>query len=239
MVTGLAFVLFAALFLGCTGLVVVGVFLWIRHWKDQRKTMFAALAARLGFRYVEPPAQSIGEGLAQIGQLLRSDPSDALIFSRYGLHGPTALERWPHIEGRSGDTVVRLGDTSALGDDNSDAPSGAVTIAMAEDPRLELPTFSVAPRTPLGTPRTTPIAFPEDPEFDSRFWVCGPDTATVRAQLSEKVRREITARGHQYWQGHGRTFAATREVVLDAREAEALLLDVRAVVTLLLPSAAG
>ena len=181
MMAGFAFVLVAVLFLGCTGLVVVGLFLWIRHWKGRRK----------------------------------ADPS--------------SLQGRPHVEARSGESVLRLGDTCGLGEDSAD-----VTIAMAEDARFDLPTFSVAPRTPLGLPPATPIAFPEDPAFESRFWVCGPDSAAVRAQLSEKIRRELVARGHQYWQGHGRTFGTTKDVVLDAREAEALLLDLEVVVNMLL-----
>jgi hypothetical protein len=63
MITGLAFALFAAVLLGCTDVVVVSLFLWIRHWKGQRKAVFAALADRLGFRYVHPATHALREGL--------------------------------------------------------------------------------------------------------------------------------------------------------------------------------
>jgi hypothetical protein len=217
----LLFLLGALLLLGCTGAVVAGVFLWIRHVKGQRRAGLASLADRIGFRYVAPKSQGLQDRL----RAAMAMPN----VSQYGMHGPWVLDDVAHIEGTADGSVLRLGNTPGRGEGSDD-----VTLATAEDPRLDLPTFGVTPRTPLGVPPGAAMAFPEDPEFASRFWVCGPDPEAVRVRLQPAIRRELLSRGYFFLEGYGHTCAVTREGIEDGAGAEALLDDLKVFLRLLI-----
>jgi len=204
-----------AVIAGGVAVVVGGLFFWIKRHRARRTDMWRALAERLGFDVVEPQDIPLRDAMAEAA---------AQAYQRFGLHRPRAIHGRRHLLRRSGASVVRLGDVTALGDGSDD-----VTLATLEDPSLDLPLFSVRPRGAFGAPSEPPVSLREDPGFEARFEVFAPDADAVRAILKPDVRAALLGRGPRwYWQGSGQTLAVEPGGTAQADEAEALVAGLEA-----------
>ncbi len=203
---------------------------WNRRQLLRRNAMLQALAERLGFKFVEAVPSTRRAGIT----LFDRPPQ---VFLRYHLRGPAPLRRSAHMESVSADPRLCLGEVL----DTTRMVSEDITLATADDATLDLPIFCVEPwpRHPslwFAMHGLEPIAMPEDPAFNERFSVRGPDAAAVRRVLDETIRRELTRQSYTL-EGHGQTLMLFREgsmphTPLDSAQCERLLEDLKAIAAL-------
>jgi hypothetical protein len=157
------------------------------------------------------------------------------VFFRYMLIKPSPLCRSLHVEGRFDGGLVRLGDFHNTAHESS----SEMTVATIDHPRLEVPAFCVEPRTRgdglwFRAFDLEPVAFPDDPAFEERFVVRGPDAAGIRGLLTDAVRRELLLRGPWSFEGYGQTLMMSRaSALLEPPDSERLLKDLQDVSTII------